>query len=604
MLAGLLLLLPSPHGRSIGERWWLGADHARDARPVGAPTREAVAACPHGLGPIGGVAQDANERGLFELHGIDGQSIGWAARTLPAAEGIAGYRGPTEALLVLDVQQTIVGVGILTSHDTEEHVDEVRRDTAFFAQFIGLSWGGKTRGGKNAPIDGVTGATLTSLAMARGILERLGHDTRSLIFDRPLNLADARKVFPGSGAMDGDPVAVVFGDASDADSRLGTLVRTGAFVDDEIGYQGPTEMLLGFDVDGVLVQMSVRQSFDNEPYVGYVPQEASFWKSFTGKTISDLASMDMQDAGIEGVSGATMTSMSIAHCLPRVAETIQAAGNGGEPKSNDPSGFEDARVFDVWTKPVASSGWSGWIEGGVRQIQWSVGDTITLGLLLALAVLSWTRQFRRRTVRWIWLVVVVIGLGAWTGNLVSLALIAGWATSGASWYLAVGLVALVAVALIVPPTRRGNPYCNHLCPHGAVQQLIRPGSRSRRKWTSPVLTRPWLARLPAATLAVAYLVLLVRPQSDVSVFEPFHAYLWSIASSTAIAFAIATLVGSAFVPMGYCRLGCPTGRLLEHIRLKTSSARWTRFDGGVLILLLVGVVTRVVAGVVDGAIAE
>ncbi|TWT93089.1 FMN-binding protein [Neorhodopirellula pilleata] len=578
ILAGLLLLLPSPHGRSLGERLAFGNLTIDDEAAVSPPTLEQVIAATGGAFEVARVEPTANDRGLFELQDQAGNRIGWAARTLPAAQDVAGYRGPTEAVLILDQQQAIVAVDVLGSHDTEEHVDEVRNSPAFLNQFVGLTWGGRSIDDSSVNIDGVSGATLTSLAMARGILKRLGSETRSLVFDRPLSLEDAQKVFPDAQGVSGDPVATVVADVDDPESVLGTLVRTGAFVENEVGYQGPTEMLLGFDGDGKLLKPVVRQSFDNEPYVGYVPQEYSFWQFFRGKTITELAAFNVQAEGVEGVSGATMTSMAIAYTLPQVAAKIEATGG-----------------LKQWTAPSPPPGRWDRIEQAISQIRWTLADGITIGLIMLLAVLVGTHQMRRKPIRTAWLILVIIGIGGWTGNLISLALIAGWTTSGVSWYLAIGLVGLVAVAMVIPPTRRGNPYCNHLCPHGAIQQLIRPGATSKRKRNLPRGWHARLANLPAVTLAVAYVLLLFRPQTDVSVLEPFHAYLWTIASWSAIVFAVATLLFSATIPMGYCRLGCPTGRLIEHIRLKTSSNRWSRFDwaaSGLLLIALVSFLAR------------
>lgn len=579
ILVGLLLLLPSPHGRSIGERLMFGNSVLQDQAELSPPPlQQVVEAAASSALEINRIKPTPNQRGLFELQDKAGDRVGWAARTLPAAQDIAGYRGPTEAVLVLDPKEVIVAVEVLSSYDTEEHVEEVRSSQVFMDQFIGLTWGGHPIDGSTVDIDGVSGATLTSLAMARGVLKRLGSQTRSLVFDRPLNLDDARKLFDDASAVHGDPVAKVFADVNDPASLLGTLVRTGAFVEDEIGYQGPTELLLGFDREGKLLKPVVRGSFDNEPYVGYVPQEYSFWQTFRGKSIDELAALDVKEEGVEGVSGATMTSMSIAYTLPRVAAKIESAGG-----------------LRAWTEPPAPPRTLDRIKQAFGQVRWTLADGITVGLIAMLAVLVLSHQMRRKPIRMLWLSVVIIGIGGWTGNLISLALIAGWVTSGVSWYLAIGLVGLVGVAFLIPPTRRANPYCNHLCPHGAIQQLIRPGAKSKRKRTVPKKWQPWIVNLPAVTLTIAYLLLLFRPQTDVSVLEPFHAYLWTIASWSAIGFAILTLLCSAVIPMGYCRLGCPTGRLIEHIRLKNSSIRWTRFDWVASGLLLVAMFVKYLA---------
>jgi len=575
ILVGLLLSLPSPHGRSIGERFVLGDSTGASETELSPPSLEQIIKATRGSIEIDQVATTPNERGLFELRDADDDQVGWAARTLPAAQDIAGYRGPTEAVLVFDQQQAIIAVDVLNSYDTQEHVNEVRRSLPFLDQFIGLTWGGQSIDGSIVDVDGVSGATLTSLAMARGVLQRLGSQTRSLVFDRALDLDDARRIFTDATGLRGDPVATVLTDADDPDSIVGTLVRTGAFVENEIGYQGPTELLLGFDEEGKLLKPVLRQSFDNEPYVGYVPQEYSFWQFFRGKTIQQLAALDVDAEGVEGVSGATMTSMAIAYTLPQVAAKIEAAGG-----------------LVAWTEPTAPPRLTERIKHAIGQVRWTPADVTTIGLLVFLAVLVKSHRMRRKPIRILWLTLVIVVIGGWTGNLISLALIAGWVTSGVSWYLAIGLVGLAAVAILIPPTRRGNPYCNHLCPHGAIQQLIRPGAKSKRKRGVPKRWHAWLTNLPAVTLAVAYLLLLFRPQTDVSAVEPFHAYLWTIASWSAIGFAVVTLLVSAMVPMGYCRLGCPTGRLIEHIRLKTSSTDWTRFDWAASCLLLIALSTR------------
>ncbi|WP_283430617.1 FMN-binding protein [Neorhodopirellula lusitana] len=572
ILVSLLLLLPSPHGRSLGERLLFGTSRSSGIDPAQPIDLADIQQIDSSFSKQIDRVAAADVEGRFPLFNHNDQPIGFAVRTLPQAEDIAGYRGPTEAILLLDSNQTIAAIGILNSHDTREHVTEVKNSAKFFKHFLGLTWGGKLADGTTPEIDGVSGATLTSLAMARGVLKRLGNETPSLVFDQALNIDDAQRLFPSAARITQDPISLVF----DADNQmLGTLVRTGGLIDDEIGYQGPTELLLGFDPAGRSLKPRIRNSFDNEPYVGYLPQEYSFWPIFTGKSVAQLASTDLKAEHVEGVSGATMTSMTVAHTLIRATNKIQSAGG-----------------LANWTRPPAKPTVISQFMKVFSKVRWSAADIVTLGMILTLPLLLRTHWMRRRMIRISWLVAMVIVLGLWTGNLISLALIAGWMTSGASWYLAIGLLGILAVATLLPPIRRANPYCNHLCPHGALQQLIRPGSKSTRKWRLSSKSQKRLANLPAVTLAVAYLVLLSRPASDVSVIEPFHAYLWSIASWSSIGFAIATIIFSAFVPMGYCRLGCPTGRLLEHIRLKSSSSKWTRFDQAASGLLVFAILAR------------
>jgi len=64
--------------------------------------------------------------------------------------------------------------------------------------------------------------------------------------------------------------------------------------------------------------------------------------------------------------------------------------------------------------------------------------------------------------------------------------------------------------------------------------------------------------------------------------------LWPIAGIAALSVAIVGLVASLFIPMAYCRYGCPTGKLLDYLRA-TSHGRWTRRDTAGFVLLSVAV---------------
>lgn len=547
MLIGLLACLPSPHQR-IEVASQPSLDQIQRLEPA---TRT--------------IADTTDQRGRWAISDADRIPLGSVARTLPEANASVGYRGPTEALLLFDQQNIVRSIAVLQSHDTDEHVDAVKNSPEFLKQFGGLTWGGKLADGSIPEIDGVSGATLTSLAMAGGILSRLGVATGSLVFPEPLTLAEAQTFFPAASQIQGDRMAVV---QDESGTKLGYLIRTGALVDDEIGYQGPTSALIGLDLEHRLLRPEIRHSFDNEPYVDYVRLERSFWKRFEGLTLEELAAFDPPAEEVEGVSGATMTSMAVAYTLPRFAAELLA---DEEWKTLGQTPFQ---------KQLHT------LQESIQTTRLSDADIATLVALVLLPLLIRFGAMRKTWLRRLWLFAVWLVIGLYAGNLLSLALLAGWATSGVTWQLALGLVVLAIVSVIIPPTRRGNPYCNHLCPHGAAQQLIRPKSNSRRKWNLPSWLSKPLGFLPAVTLLLVYLALLIRPATDVSFVEPFHGYLWHLASLSAIAWTISTLAIACFVPMAYCRLGCPTGRLLDWLRLKGTSHQISQMDLAVVGLLI------------------
>ncbi|MDA8746174.1 FMN-binding protein [Rubripirellula amarantea] len=537
LVVALLALLPSPH---------------RDMDASERATIPNIADIQRLLPNAATIVEPADRLGCWSVEDANGNHLGLVARTLPAAQDQRGYRGPTEALLVMDNDHVITNLCILQSHDTGDHVDAIEKDEKFFRQFVGWELGQQSTDPNS--IDGVSGATLTSLAMAAGIMQRVSPSP---------SLAPASLVFPEPLTV--NEIQTLFGAPSTA--TLENVVRTGPFSDSVIGYQGPTELVLQLDDSQTIVDLRIRKSFDNEPYVGYLRDDKYYWKKYIGKPLAEFRNGDELLDSVEGVSGATMTSDAV------LLTTIDFA-----------SAYSKHQTETKQTQSPISSAWAG--------IRWSTRELASLLTLLILFCLSRSQAMKRKRFRQGWLLAVIVVIGFWSGNLVSIAWLAGAASAGVSWKLAIGLTAIASVAFIVPTFSKGNPYCNHLCPHGAIQQLVRPGTKSKRRLAIPSTLRTILSGVPAITLAASYLALLFAPQFDVSQLEPFDAYAWKVAGSVAIALAIITIAFSMFVPMGYCRMGCPTGRLIDHLRLSAASGRWTRFDSGVVVMLVIAVVTR------------
>ena len=133
---------------------------------------------------------------------------------------------------------------------------------------------------------------------------------------------------------------------------------------------------------------------------------------------------------------------------------------------------------------------------------------------------------------------------------------------------------------VLPITTRKNVYCSHLCPHGAAQQLLMRFVKPKR--SVPAAFRPWLGALPWALLALAILVALFHLPLNLVDIEPFDAYLPTVAGVAALVIFVVSLVASCFSPMAYCRYGCPTGALLDHLRLHGRADRFTWRDAVML----------------------
>lgn len=500
-------------------------------------------------------AAQINEEGA--LLDPAGQKLGRVLQTSPAGDQAIGFSGPTNVLIGFSDDEKIVGLAILSSRDTREHVREVERHATFLHSLDGLN---RDEVLARTDFDAVSGATLTSLAMIEAVQRRLGGAQKSLKFPDPPQLVVVRKLFPTAESLQPDESypALLHVQAGDGKS-LGKLLRTSPAADNVVGYQGPTEMLVALDADDRVIGMAMSRSYDNEPYVDYVRDDDYFLKLFNDQPIQDLAQTDLSQLQIEGVSGATMTSQAAATGVYHAADGLVQAYLAAS-QANERSYLPDLRERDYKTIAV-----------------------VIVGVLLAFSPWRgnpWARiPFQ---------VLVLVYLGFANGDFVSQALLVGWAQNGVPWKSALGLALLVGAALALPIFTRSNVYCSHLCPHGVVQQWTK--RRLKWQWKPSKHLLPWLKAIPSVLLAWVVLVAGARWSFSLVDIEPFDAYVWHIAGWGTICVAIVGLIASLFTPMAYCRFGCPTGALLDYVRYNGKSEFWTRRDWVAVGLLALGAV--------------
>ncbi|MFM8805646.1 MAG: FMN-binding protein, partial [Planctomycetia bacterium] len=484
-----------------------------------------------------------------------GERVGVVFKTSPAGDAAIGFSGPTDLLVVCDAGLRVAGVEILASRDTRDHVAAIERDPTFLASFIGKPLDELATAGTRRP-DAVAGSTLTCMAIAEAVTLRLGGAAGGGRFHATPTLDDLRKIFAAAAAIEpdaGDPSVIrVLG----ADRiPLGWALRTSPAADRTIGYQGPTDALIGFDPAGRVAGVAVLESFDNEPYVGYVRDDEAFRGVYRGMTFEQLAGVDPLGTGVEGVSGATMTSQAVARGIVEAAARHAAVGDRGAA--------------------------TGWIAGLARDLD---GPRLgALGVIAAGVLTAFTRLRGGWFGRVALPIAVLLYLGFGAGALVSQAQLWGWAQAGVPRG-AVVLVALAIAAVVLPATTRRNVYCAHLCAHGAAQQLLVRFVKPKR--AVPKRLRPWLAALPWALLALAILTAVFHLPIALVDIEPFDGYLPTVAGLAALALFVVSLVASSFSPMAYCRHACPTGALLDHLRLHGRADRFTWRDGIMVACLL------------------
>lgn len=494
--------------------------------------------------------EEINATALATVLDADRNALGSVVRTSPMANHILGFSGPTDVLLVFDEHGLLVATRVISSRDTLEHVQQMVQDPRFLKSLSGRS---RAELLDLSNVDAVSGATLTSLAVLESIRFRLmmadmsvpGETPRgSLKFPNPPRLKDVQLLYTAAAQVKqstGNPVEWQVLDAGD--QSLGSLLRASPVADNNIGFQGPTDLLIAVDQAGLVNGIALGESYDNEPYVGYVRDDAYFRKLFNGRSPEALAALN--SGTVEGVSGATMTSQAAARSLQLTAQAFvdEQRTLGRKPRTHATS-HPPSQTFEFSTL-------------------FTLRNLSTVAITSFGVILGLTHLRGRRWLRILFQCVLIGWLGLINGDMVSQALLLGWVQSGIPWQHAFGLTILTAAAFVVPITSGRNVYCSHLCPHGAVQQLL----RHRVSWQVklPATVRRWLNRLPMLIIAWVVAIGMLHLSFSAVDLEPFDAWLWNIAGIATISIAIIGLIASSFIPMAYCRYGCPTGALLNYV---------------------------------------
>ncbi|MFT7633611.1 MAG: NosR/NirI family nitrous oxide reductase transcriptional regulator [Mariniblastus sp.] len=522
-----------------------------------AENRQVVELVKSRLSPDATIGQYDSVFGGHPIRDRNEQILGRIVQTAPSSDTIVGYSGPTNCLIVLDPANKIQTIAILSSLDTIDHVEIVKADQVFLDSFQGFTFD-TTDGWED--IDGVSGATLTSYAVISSVANRLGAKAPNLKFSETPSLEKVTNLFPEAATVEPAESTSLWHVRNVNHQLIGTVLSTTPAADHLSGYQGPTATLVAFDLNGSCRGVVVDQTYDNEPYASYLNDDYFFLSLYKGKDLRQLAEFSPDENGVEGVSGATMTSLSIAAGIQLAAEKSQLVSQ------------EPERIRNIQTRSPLS--------------YWADGLT---GLLTLMGVsLSFTRLRGHAWFRIVFQLAVIALLGFTSGHMVSQASLAGWASHSIPVRVAPGLVLLTLAALLVPILSKHQPYCQHICPFGAMQQL----GRNRLGWRLriPNSVARWLKLIPVAILTWVVVAVLTRSSFNLASIEPFDAFAFRVAGWATLSIFAVGMLASLFSPMAYCRFGCPTGALLGFLKFSSKSHQWSIRDWAALSLFALALV--------------
>lgn len=303
--------------------------------------------------------------------------------------------------------------------------------------------------------------------------------------------------------------------------QLGSVISSEPFAAGVKGFNGPTPVFVAIGTDGV-VKGIVALDNDETPSFFTRLEEAGLFNKWNGKKAAEAAQLE-----VDAVSGATFSSRAVIEnvkaALARYANTVKRS------------------------EMAPAIGWP---------------KTLIMFAVLALGVYAAFRKKKSRALRYAVLVLNVVVTGFFCGQFLSLSLFRGWVQNGFDPIVVLPALVLLVLTLILSFFGRSNHHCTWACPYGSLQELAYALPLPKLKLKPQAYK--WMRRLRLAVL----LTLLGLAWSGVAIegvlaYEPFSAFLVSVAAPAVIVLAASFVVLSIFVPSLWCHALCPTGELLS-----------------------------------------
>jgi len=529
-------------------------------------------------------AYHVNESGEQEL-------VGYLFETpdLPPEE--IGYAAPVDVLVGMDLEGTVTGIEIYYYVESYRSIrGDFLHTERFPFQFKGKNLEEGFRVGRD--VDGVSRATISSWAVARGVRNAARRVARAYLSD--INGlggggAGALQAIEGmswESMLDNGMVSeltVVNPDASQlilsfayiGNEELGeVMVGTNDYSRAEREASNRTDegqlMMVGISGDSNSAgnpfrpeRLAIRQGENFFPtprrqfvYVGSgtegkIADQVSFAGAIVLNTGVDISQPFNLEYDTSADMGSFATTEATSYTLPPVALALAQGVPWVDPNAIvDELDYEDEN------------------ETGLARLinEAPLGQVAILLVLLALVMTAFLRKSEK--IRWVALAVTLGYLGFYDSGFLSISHITSGIKRGPSMYLNDAPLLLLIVFTLVTTLLWGRIFCSSLCPFGALQDFITKLVPRRFQYNVPQGIHDKAIYIKYGILALILLLTVVA--TDVIVFqyfEPFGTIFFRSQQVLLWAILIGFLLASSVIKRFYCRYACPLGAALGVISI-------------------------------------
>ena len=523
--------------------------------------------------------------------GPEAELVGYVFFTpdLPPEE--IGYSAPIDMLVGMDTEGNVTGLEIVYYTESYKSIrGDFINSEGFPQQFSGLGISEGFRVGRD--IDGISRATITAWAVARGIrnaarrvaLELLpdtdyvrstNADGRALQFletkswddfkaeglvrELDIDMGDGTALHLEIAFMGHDGLGEVLvgtDDFSRAEREASARVRDGNMV--LVGISGDSSLpfrqeRLAVEQNGVIIPLERRRfvyvgSADSGKIAGQV--------RFAGAMVLDSRIDISQPFTVHYDIGDQLAYFGRVESIDYQVPPLPLALAQGAELPPEFSVFDEDDIA---------------LTTGANRLSYlleSAPPMQTGALLVLLALVSISFATKNSTLRWTTLACTLIYLGWIDGGFLSISHITNVIKQGPSMFLTDLPTLIIVVFTVVTTVFWGRVFCSSLCPFGALQDFI-----------ARILPRHFQKDLPRAVhnaaiyikyAVLAFLLLMAVAYADLSLFqyfEPFGTIFYFSQSVLLWVILCAFLAGSVFISRFYCRYACPLGAALGVVSL-------------------------------------